>query len=219
MRRYLLSILLLTAVQVIAGPNQAAKLYVDVIPSTTAPDSVSTAVPTTSFWVGVRVADARYLDTYGFLLSYDTARLAFVRALPGDAGEANFLETRGGTPIGFIGERSRRDSTRVSVAYGLPRQDSTKSPNGAGLLALINFRSKGPTGNARYSLREVKLLDWQQTLDTAMTLYGGRTAIQNPVTVLVINRQGQSKSYLREVAWALGHEPEKAGRFLLGRRR
>jgi hypothetical protein len=169
-----------------AGPNAAASLYVDLDCATPQIDSAFSRAGTQEFWVGVRVAGAKYLDSYGFKLAYDPTKLAFVRAVAAapEEGYADFLETRGGSAPLFIGKLSARDSSRVTIANSLAGSDSAKSPGGAGLLALIRFRPLA-SGTARFDLEEAELLDWSQEADVPAAARGASLALDPASTARI----------------------------------
>lgn len=152
------------------GPNAGATVYVDADP-TTAAIEYSTVGTGTVVRVAVRIKDARYLDGYSFDLAYDTSRLAFVKAEASLSGTANFLETRGGAAVAFVGRLSREDTARVSVGNALAGSDSARSPSGDGLLAVLEFHAKA-AGMARFAPSKVQLLDYAQELDTAISVLG-----------------------------------------------
>lgn len=166
----------------LGGPNAAAVLAVDADWRTSAVEpGASVAGPV--FGIGIRISGARYLDGYAFELGYDTALAAFVGARAGspEEGQPNFLETRGGAAVAFVGRLSVRDTSLVTVANALAGSDSTRSPGGDGLLAILEFRAKG-SGRVRFVPGKVELLDWRQTLDTAAAFQGGSVDIGIPVT-------------------------------------
>lgn len=171
------SILWMLSGPVAAGPNAAASLHVDADFRTPAIEYSAPVGPV--FKVAVRIAGARYLDSYAFELAYDTAAVAFVGAEAGSAGEglANILETRGGSAVAFVGRLSIRDTSRLSVGNALAGSDSTRSPSGDGLLALLEFRAK-VAGMARFYPGKVELLDWRQELDTAVAFQGASVEIR-----------------------------------------
>lgn len=165
-----------------AGPNAAATLYVDADYRTSAIE-YSAPVNGPAFRIGIRIAGAQYLDGYAFELGYDTALVAFTGAQAGSPGEGlpNFLETRGGMAVAFVGRLSTRDTAMITVGDALAGSDSARSPSGDGLLAILEFRAKG-TGMARFYPGKAELLDWKQTLDTAAAFQGGSVSIQSSVT-------------------------------------
>lgn len=176
----LLSAAALAAGPALAGPNASATLRVDADPRTAAvePSAVSTG---RNFLVAVRIAGAVRLDGFAFELGYDTALVAFVGARsssPAD-GIADFLESRGGQAVAFVGRLSARDTSRVTVANALAGADSSRSPSGEGVLAVLEFRAKA-TGMARFHPGKVELLDWSQELDSAQSFLGASVDIQDP---------------------------------------
>lgn len=206
----------------LAGPNQDAGLFIDVDYRTVPVDSQGTVAYGTHFWIGVRIADARYLDTFGFRLGFDSSLVGFVKAVPESPadGVADFLESRGGTSVGFLGRISGLDSNQVAIGNGLTGQDSSKTPGGSGLLVLLEFLAKGSTpGKAVFSISDVKLLDWQQSLDTLVSVHTGAVILSPPVTLLGSNRTRRpDASRLESIALALNRSPSKSGFYLLGRR-
>jgi hypothetical protein len=166
----------------LGGPNAAATLAVDADWRTPAVEPGASADGPV-FAIGIRISGARYLDGYAFELGYDTALAAFVGARAGspEEGLPNFLETRGGTAVAFVGRLSVRDTSLITVANALAGSDSTRSPGGDGLLAILEFRAKG-SGTVRFVPGKVELLDWRQTLDTAAAFQGGSVDIRIPVT-------------------------------------
>lgn len=171
------------AVNAQGGPNAAAVLSVDADYRTAAIES-SAPVDGPHFRIGIRIEGARYLDGYACELGYDTSLLDFVgaRAASPEEGLANFLETRGGTAVAFVGRLSLRDTALVSVGNALAGSDSSRSPGGDGLLAILAFRAKG-IGTARFQGGKVELLDWRQTLDTAVVFRSGSVEIRNSIAV------------------------------------
>ncbi len=211
-----------------AGPNQNASLSVDVNYQTAAVESLGTAAPGAPFWIAVRVAGAEYLDTYGFKLGFDSSRVGFLQAVPelpsGSIG--NFLASRGGTSVGFLGRISNVDSTQVTVANGLVGRDSSRTPRGSGVLVLMQFLAKGTaSGKAVFSLSNVQLLDWQQSLDTAIVVHAGAVILEPSTALNRVNGSGglggpgwALPSSRESIVMALYRQPMKSGFYLLGRR-
>ncbi len=196
-----------------SGPNQNAIISIDLLPPSPSVDTVDfRPANDTAFWVAVRVAQAQGLDSYGFELSYDRTRLDYlqtVAALPGQ-GLFNFLESAGGLSAGFVGQLSRNDSSKVSIANALAGSDSAKSPNGGGILALVQFRPKGVQGDAIFAPGAAQFLDWRLTVDTGMAMRGARLVLQMPVALRFVSRRG----YVLPDATAIFH---RFGRDVLGR--
>ena len=164
-----------------SGPNAGASLHVDADAST--PAIEYSAVGSGSvIRIAIRIRDVRYLDGYSFDLAYDTARLVFLKADPGIPGQANILETRGGSAVAFVGRLSSRDMAQVSVGNALAGSDSTLSPSGGGLLAVLEFQAKA-AGMARFTPSNVQLLDYAQELDTAISFIGASVQVGSPVAV------------------------------------
>lgn len=169
-----------------AGVNAAAGLYVDLDCGSPEIDSAASRLfsgPNAEpFWVGVRISNAKYLDSYEFKLAFDPSKLAFVRAVAAipDEGYENFLETKGGSAPFFIGKLSMRDSSRATIGNSLSGSDSSRSPDGSGLLAFLQFRPLA-AGTARFALEEAQLLDWEQNPDTPAAMRGAALALESPV--------------------------------------
>jgi hypothetical protein len=221
--RAIMSILMMALGLVHAGPNQNASLSVDVDYQTAPVESLGSAEPGAPFWIAVRIAGAEYLDTYGFKLGFDSSRVRFLQAVPElpSGGIGNFLASRGGTSVGFLGSISNFDSTQVTVANGLAGRDSSRTPRGSGVLVLMQFLAKGPAlGKAVFTLSDGKLLDWQQSLDTAIAMHAGTVILQ--ADALVLSRgygpRRAEPSRLESIAMALRRQPLKSGFYLLGRR-
>jgi hypothetical protein len=169
-----------------AGPNANAVLSVDLLPATSASDSTHALRSDSSLWVAVRIAQAVGLDGYGFELAYNRTLLDFdtaVASSPAD-GWNNFLESQGGTSLGFIGRLSNLDSSKVTIGNSLIGSDSSQSPGGGGIVALIRFRGKSASGNAAFSLGAVQLLDWRQQLDTGNAVTGAMLTLTPPPVAL-----------------------------------
>lgn len=174
------------------GPNAGATVYVDADPSTAAIEY--SAVGTGSVVrVAVRIKDAQYLDGYSFDLAYDTSRLVFVKAEASLSGTANFLETRGGAAVAFVGRLSREDTAKVSVGNALAGSDSTRSPGGDGLLAVLEFHAKA-AGMARFAPSRVQLLDYAQELDTAISVLGASVDVMPSAGIRRLARIGMRES-------------------------
>ena len=205
-----------------AGSNQNAELFVDMNPQTPQNDSLATGAFGTPILIGIRVANAKYLDTYGFHLGFDSSLVSFVKANPAmpESGSIDFLETRGGASVGFFGKISILDSTQVAVGNGLVGRDSAKTPSGSGLLVVMEFKVKGPIlGQASFSLSEVKLLDWQQSLDTDIAVHSGAISIRPSAAILRVTRSNPPAMRLQAIAIALARSRSKSGFYLLGRNR
>lgn len=172
------------------GPNAGATVYVDADPSTAAIEYSAVGTGTV-VRIAVRIRDAQYLDGYSFDLAYDTARLDFVKAEASLTGTANILETRGGTAVAFVGRLSREDTARVSVGNALAGTDSTRSPSGEGLLAVLEFHAKTP-GMARFAPSRVQLLDYAQVLDTAISVLGGSVDVMATVGIRRLAAAGKN---------------------------
>jgi hypothetical protein len=206
----------------LAGPNQGAGLSVDMDFRTAPVESLGTAAYGSAFWIGVRIADARYLDTFGFRLGFDSSLVGFVKAVPESPqdGVTDFLASRGGTAVGFLGRISSQDSTQVAIGNGLAGRDSAQAPGGSGLLVMLEFIAKGSSpGKAVFSISEVKLLDWQQSLDTLASVQSGAVLL-GPAAGIAANDRSRrvQTSRLEGIAMALHRSPAKAGFYLLGRR-
>lgn len=205
-----------------AGPNQDASLSVDVKYQTAQVESLGTAEQGAPFWIAIRIAGAEYLDTYGFRLGFDSSRVGFLQAVPElpSAAIGDFLASRGGTSVGFLGRISNTDSTQVTVANGLAGRDSALSPRGSGVLVLMQFLAKGPAmGKAVFTLSDVKLLDWQQSLDTAIAVHAGAVVLEPSTALSRVNGPRRANpSRMESIAVALITQPMKSGFYLLGRR-
>lgn len=142
-----------------------------------------------TFRIAIRITGATSLDSYAFDLGYDTAKVAFVGASAGSPGDGapNILETRGGSAVAFVGRVSARDTTRITVGNALAGSDSSRSPSGDGVLALLDFRAKA-LGMARFYPGKVELLDWKQELDTTAIFQGGSVDIQGAIAVRRVAR-------------------------------
>ena len=223
-RNYRAFMLIVTTAMGLAwgGLNRDASLYVDADYRTVPIDSLGTAAYGKPFWIGIRIADARYLDTFGFRLGFDSSLVEFVKAVPASPtdGIADFLESKGGTSVGFLGRISSQDSTQVTVANGLTGQDSSKAPSGSGLLVLMEFISKGSVpGKAAFAISEVKLLDWQQNLDSLVSTHAGAVMLQPTEALVQVNRNRRATvSPMEAIALAISRSPSRAGFYLLGRR-
>ena len=168
-------ILALASGTAFSGPNQNAVLSVDLLPGSTTPDStLSMSKDNGAFWVAVRINQAVGLDSYGFELGFDTTRLSLLQTAPSSPSDGllNFLESLGGTPLGFIARPSQWDSTHISIAHSLIGSDSAQSPDGSGILALFRFQPRGIAGNVTFTLGTAQLLDWKLQSDTAMSVRG-----------------------------------------------
>lgn len=168
-----------------AGSNAGATLSVDLDGATPEIESSFNrnfqGAADTAFWVGIRVADARYLDSYEFSLVYDRSRMAFIRAastMPGN-GNGAFLESRGGSAPFFIGRLSAQDSGRITIANSLAGSDSSKAPGGSGLLAAVQFRPLA-AGAARFALEGARLLDWNQDADAPASMREALLTLEFP---------------------------------------
>jgi hypothetical protein len=167
-----------------SGSNGEAEVFLDLDHTSVSVESTLTRPAGSAVWMSVRISKARYLDTYGFKVAYDDSLLTFVQAVAGQPGEGyrNVLETRGGSAPFFIGKLSVLDSTRVSVANSLEGSDSTRSPSGEGLLALLQFKSRG-SGQAAFRLEELELLDWNQAPGAPAAVHGAVLTLQPSLTL------------------------------------
>jgi hypothetical protein len=165
-----------------AGPNADAVLHVDADPLTPAIDS-SLPRPT-EFRIAVRVSGAVHLDGYSFELQYDTAQVAFLGAVAGSPTEGliNILETRGGRSAAFLARPSVRGGGWLTLANTLTGSDSTRSPSGDGLLAVLSFQGKRP-GIARFTPGTAELQDYRQVLDTGIAFIGASVDVQPTVAL------------------------------------
>jgi hypothetical protein len=198
---------LLLAAAAWAGPNADARLHVDADPLTPA---IEYSLPRPSeFKVAVRISGAVHLDGYSFELQYDTAQVAFLGAAPASPadGLVNVLETRGGQSAAFVGQPSARGDGWISIANTLVGSDSSRSPSGDGLLAVLSFQGKGH-GLTRFIPGRVELQDYRQVLDTGVAFVGASVDIQPTVALR------------RAPAWVLRFREggDQAGWDLSGRR-
>lgn len=183
----LLALIIFSHVLAAAGPNRNAILSVDLLPGTAISDSTrSLSKDSGAIWVAVRAAQTAGLDSYGFEVGFDSSLLTFVLSAassPPD-GLQNFLESLGGTPLGYVGRLSTWDSTKVSIAHALNGSDSAQSPSGSGILALLRFQPRGIAGNALFSLGAVQILDWRLQLDTIVNVVGARLTLTTVVRIV-----------------------------------
>lgn len=169
-----------------SGPNQNAVLSVDLLTGSAVPDSaLSMTKDNGPVWVAVRVAQSVGLDSYGFEVGFDSSLLTFIEAVPASTPDAlpNFLESRGGIPLGFVGKLSNRNANQVTIAHSLIGSDSVQSPSGAGIVALIRFQPRGKAGVAVFTLGLPQLLDWKLQLDTAIVVQGAKLTLTSVVGI------------------------------------
>ena len=160
--------LLLLAAHAHAAGNADAVLSLDGAPGTAALDSVATAPVGGKWTVALRISGAEYLDSYACELGFDSTVVAPLSGSLSDSALAPvpFLESRGGTAIWFA-RPSRASSNTISIAATLAGSDSSRSPQGSGILAILVFRVV-KQGKSRLEILHPKLLDWNLALDTAM---------------------------------------------------
>lgn len=164
----LLVVCLALAPRVTAAGNADAVLALDGVPATEALDTLAAAPVGGKWTVALRVKGANYLDSYACELGFDSTVVAPQAGSLSDSvlAPVPFLESRGGTAI-WLARPSRGASNRISIAATLAGSDSTHSPQGSGVLAILVFRVL-KQGKSRLEILHPKLLDWRLALDTTM---------------------------------------------------
>lgn len=130
----------LSAAAVFGGPNQNARILLDLEPATTIADTAGTLEQGT-LAVAVTAADVINLDSYEFHLRFDPLVLEYSAGLE-DAplsGITNILKTRGGSTIGFQSGFLAGSDNTLYIANTLVSDDSIQAPEGDGVLAVILF--------------------------------------------------------------------------------
>jgi hypothetical protein len=84
--------------------------------------------------------------------------------------------------VAFVGKPSARGAGWITVANALAGSDSTKSPSGDGLLAVLSFHGRKP-GIARFIPGRAELLDYRQEADTAVAFVGASVDVQAPIAL------------------------------------
>ncbi|MBD3322072.1 MAG: hypothetical protein GF350_13320 [Chitinivibrionales bacterium] len=152
----------LACISAFAGPNENATVSIDMDPTQAdVQNSITTSAPV--FDVLVMVDALSNLDTYSFRLIYHSASLEFVSASWGYTGTSNILVTQGGSTIGMSSPDTLPGNAPYDTVEGyitLLGEDDAEAPDGAGLLAAIQFNSLvGPLETAGVQIVEVDMVD------------------------------------------------------------
>ena len=134
-----------TPASALAGPNQNARIVVDLDPSTPAIDSILTMPSTGTVLVAVRSTGVVNLDSYEFHLTFDPRILSFgfgVEDAP-FSGITNVLKTRGGSTIGFQCGLVAGSASTLDIANTLIGTDTAQAPESDGILAIVSFNVLG----------------------------------------------------------------------------
>jgi len=132
-----------------AGPNASAGCALDMDytsreydPGITTTDIESSieAAADDEIWIAVVAQNVTNLDTYQVEVSFDTARMTFLRGYEDNelAGVTNLLKSNGGTTVGF--QAVENVSGTVNIANSLAHSDTEEAPEGSGIIALLHFR-------------------------------------------------------------------------------
>lgn len=108
-------------------------------------------------WLEIHVSGASNLDTYEFDLNYFSSDLTFISAFEDNpfSSENNFLKKNGGSTTGW---GATDYTTHINVRNTLVGNQGEDTPDGSGLLAVLNFTTKvDAPGNLNFGT--VKWLD------------------------------------------------------------
>lgn len=127
-----------------------------------------TVVPDPNDYVRVDVYAicTKNLDTYEFEILYDKSQFEYTSAIatnPFNPGEKNFLETSGGTAVGWMVDSSTPGV--LSIAYTLTGNDPAQAPDGGGLLASVVFKLLVKGVKKQLEFGDVKYYDSYGVLD------------------------------------------------------
>lgn len=167
MKKTILALIAATAVNAWAGPNQDARVYLDLNPTVplTAEsiDSVHVTQALGEEFDAVIVADAvANLDTYAFRLVFDGSRLALVDTGFSYKSQPNILAASGKTCVGLgplVREGVGTDIDTIVYPYSLSGTDEADAPEGFGIVGYARFAATTSAGDStRLSVESADLV-------------------------------------------------------------
>jgi hypothetical protein len=158
-----------------AGPNESASLSVDL--DLTTPGIQSQHIideEVSQFFAAVWCEDVENLDTYSFLLTFDTSLVELTGTYEENpmAGLTNILKSNGGATLFMEPSTEEKQAGKITVASTLTESNPAQAPEGSGLLALLQFAVLD-LGECTLSLGETRLLDHEGISDDITDLNDG----------------------------------------------
>jgi len=128
----------------LAEQNENAAIRIDFNYSTSGNQNQNSMDPPGSgvtVWLEVHVTGASNLDTYEFDLNYSNSDLTFNSAFEDNpfSGENNFLKKNSGSTTGW---GATDYTTHINIRNTLIGDQGEDTPDGSGLIAVINFTTK-----------------------------------------------------------------------------
>ena len=165
-----------------AGPNQGARLEVDLLPQTPETDSVDT-VSASTITCCIRIRNAVNLDSYQFDLVYDPLSLQFVAGAEESISPyiPNILKSNGGSTVGFMCVEKSAEPGVLNISNTLAWSDSSVSPDGDGVLAVVLFNVKSFV-TCTLTCAQAHIGDYEGVFDV-LDLNGSALLVQRVVSV------------------------------------
>ncbi len=226
------TLFLLLCLPVTAGPNESASLSVDLDPTTPGTQSQRTIDEEVSrFFAAVWCDDVVNLDTYSFLLTFDTSLVELSGTYEENpmAGLSNILKTNGGATLFIAPTQEMVQSGEITVASTLTGSSEAQAPEGSGLLALFQFAVLD-FGKCTLSIAEATILDHEEISDEISNLDDGLLTIAHSTGVRGSERRNATGSIFnvsqtpqgirivpinRYRAWSAGQLFDPAGRLVM----
>jgi hypothetical protein len=164
----------LLASTVWAGPNISAGCALDLDVSTRNYDSGISEIdidrslnanPNEKITIGVVAQNVANLDTYEFIIEYDSEQMTFIGGYEDSPmmGIENLLKANGGSTIGF--QATDNTSGLINISNTLTYSRTEEAPEGSGVIALLQFKVIDDNECNNISIKRANFQDSNNLLD------------------------------------------------------